>query len=198
MKVHKTMGETTHFTIRTVQIKDVSFLWDMLYEAASVSAGIRSLGKEKAPSLPANRKYVEGWGRPGDAGIIAVDRTEQPLGAAWYRLHPVEIPGYGFVSPTIPELTIGVRVDARNQGVGSALLQALIEFAQNQGYAALSLSVDYPIRWHRASGVLSSIRSPARNARTTCIRNSPPSRITGVHRGNMPQTPPQLWYEYVP
>lgn len=136
------MGETTHFTIRTVQIKDVSFLWDMLYEAASVSAGIRSLGKEKALSLPANRKYVEGWGRPGDAGIIAVDRTEQPLGAAWYRLHPVEIPGYGFVSPSIPELTIGVRVDARNQGVGSALLQALIELAQNQGYAALSLSVD--------------------------------------------------------
>jgi ribosomal protein S18 acetylase RimI-like enzyme len=98
--------------------------------------------KEKALSLPVNRKYVEGWGRPGDAGVIAVDQMEQPLGAAWYRLHPDEAPGYGFVSPMIPELTIGVRADVRGQGLGHALLQTLIALAQSQGYAALSLSVD--------------------------------------------------------
>jgi ribosomal protein S18 acetylase RimI-like enzyme len=136
------MEEATSFTIRTVQIQDVSFLWDMLYEAAAVAESMRTLGKEKALSLPVNRKYVEGWGRPGDAGVIAVDQMEQPLGAAWYRLHPDEAPGYGFVSPTIPELTIGVRADARGQGIGRALLQALIALAQSQGYAALSLSVD--------------------------------------------------------
>ena len=142
MKAHERMEEATHFTIRTVQIQDVTFLWDMLYEAAAVSKGMRALGKEKALSLPVNRKYVEAWGRPGDAGVIAVDQMGRPLGAAWYRLHPEESPGYGFVSPTIPELTIGVRADARGQGIGQALLQALIALAQSQGYAALSLSVD--------------------------------------------------------
>ncbi len=136
------MEEATHVTIRTVQIPDVSFLWDMLYEAAAVAESMRTLGKEKALSLPVNRKYVEEWGRSGDAGVIAVDQMDRPLGAAWYRLHPEEAPGYGFVSPTIPELTIGVRADARGQGIGHALLQALIALAQNQGYTALSLSVD--------------------------------------------------------
>jgi ribosomal protein S18 acetylase RimI-like enzyme len=136
------MEKATHITIRTVQIQDLSFLWDMLYEAAAVAESMRALGKEKALSLPVNRKYVEGWGCPGDAGVIAVDQTEQPLGAAWYRLHPAEAPGYGFVSSTIPELTISVRADARGQGIGHALLQALIELAQSQGDAALSLSVD--------------------------------------------------------
>ena len=136
------MDEATSFTIRTVQIQDVSFLWDMLYEAAAVAEVMRALGKEKALSLPVNRKYVEGWGRPGDAGVIAVDQMEQPLGAAWYRLHPDEAPGYGFVSPMIPELTIGVRADVRGQGLGHALLQTLMTLAQSQGYAALSLSVD--------------------------------------------------------
>ena len=136
------MEETPHTTIRTVQLQDVSFLWDMLFEAAAVSADMRTLGKEKALSLPVNRKYVEGWGRPGDAGVIAVDQTERPLGAAWYRLYPDEAPGYGFVSSTIPELTIGVGADARGQGLGHALLQTLIALAQSQGYAALSLSVD--------------------------------------------------------
>ena len=136
------MEETPHTTIRTVQLQEVSFLWDMLFEAAAVSADMRTLGKEKALSLPVNRKYVEGWGRPGDAGVIAVDQTERPLGAAWYRLYPDEAPGYGFVSSTIPELTIGVGADARGQGLGHALLQALITLAQSQEYAALSLSVD--------------------------------------------------------
>ena len=131
-----------HFTIRTVQIQDIAFLWDMLYEAAAVAESMRALGKEKALALPVNRKYGEGWGRSGDAGVIAVDHMEHPLGAAWYRLHTDEAPGYGFVSSTIPELTIGVRDDVRGQGIGRALLQALIELAQSQGYSALSLSVD--------------------------------------------------------
>jgi ribosomal protein S18 acetylase RimI-like enzyme len=142
MKAHVSMEEATHFTIRTVQRQDVSFLWDMLYEAAAVAESMRVLGKEKALSLPENRKYIEGWGRSGDAGVIAVDLTERPLGAAWYRLYPNEAPGYGFVSPTIPELTIGVCDDARGRGIGQALLQALIALAQSQGYPALSLSVD--------------------------------------------------------
>jgi len=142
MKAREGMEEATHFTIRTIQIQDVSFLWDMLYEAAAVSEAMRALGKEKALALPVNRKYVEAWGRPGDAGVIAVSQKEQPLGAAWYRLYPEAAPGYGFASSTIPELTIGVCEHVRGQGIGYALLQALIVLAENQGYPALSLSVD--------------------------------------------------------
>ena len=84
------MDAVTHFTIRIVQIQDVPFLLDMLYEAAAVSESMRVLGKEKALSLPVNRKYLEAWGRPGDAGVIAIDQMDRPLGAAWYRLHPQE------------------------------------------------------------------------------------------------------------
>jgi ribosomal protein S18 acetylase RimI-like enzyme len=142
MKAHERMEKALHLTIRIVQRQDISFLWDMLYKAAAVAESMRVLGKDKALSLPVNRKYVEEWGRPGDAGVIAIDETDQPLGAAWYRLHSEEAPGYGFISSTIPELTIGVRADARGQGIGQALLQALIALAQSQGYAALSLSVD--------------------------------------------------------
>jgi ribosomal protein S18 acetylase RimI-like enzyme len=136
------MEKNTQLTIRLVQAKDIPFLWDMLFEAAAVAESMRALGKEKALSLPENQKYVEGWGRPGDAGVIALDEGERPLGAAWYRLHSALVPGYGFISPAIPELTIGVRADVRGQRVGSALLHALIEQAQRKGYAALSLSVD--------------------------------------------------------
>src|SRR5215467_16129087 len=98
MKAHERMEEVTHFTIRIVRLQDVPFLWDMMYEAAAVADSMRTLGKEKALALPVNRKYVEGWGRSGDAGVIATDQMERPLGAAWYRLHSDEVSGYGFVA----------------------------------------------------------------------------------------------------
>ncbi|MDQ6661776.1 MAG: GNAT family N-acetyltransferase [Chloroflexota bacterium] len=141
MKDIEKKGGTTLFTLRHVLEEDLPFLWDMLYAAAAIDPGMRSLGKEKALLLPANRKYLEKWGRAGDTGIIALNQAEQPLGAAWYRCYPAEAASYGFVSPTIPELTIGVRSDARHQGIGTALLQAVLAMARRSGYLAVSLSV---------------------------------------------------------
>ncbi len=89
---------------------------------------------------PELSRYVDGWGRPGDAGTVAED--EQPLGAAWYRLFDADGPGYGFVAPDIPELSIAVDSSARGRGVGTELLRAVIETAAREGHEALSLSVN--------------------------------------------------------
>ncbi len=130
------------FQIRPVGPDDLPFLWDMGWEATAVDAGMRAMGREAAFVLPASRKYLEGWGRPGDAGVIAVDKGGRPLGAAWYRLFPPDDPGYGFVARDVPELSIGVHEEARGQGIGKALLDALLALAREQGAPALSLSVD--------------------------------------------------------
>lgn len=129
-------------TIRPVQADDLPFLWDMLWEAAAVDAGMRARGKDAALADPLNRKYLDGWGRLGDAGVVAADETGRRLGAAWYRLFLVEAASYGFVAADIPELAIGVAAEARGQGVGSALLDALLAMAREQVYQAVSLSVD--------------------------------------------------------
>ncbi|GLV60421.1 N-acetyltransferase [Dictyobacter sp. S3.2.2.5] len=130
------------YTLRPVEAGDLPFLWDMLYEAAAVDATMRAIGREQALAMPVVQKYLAGWGREGDSGWIAVNEQQQPLGAAWYRLFPAESPGYGFISESIPELTIGVHERARGLGVGGALLQALLRSAREQGWSALSLSVD--------------------------------------------------------
>ena len=130
------------FIIRPIQPDDEPFLWDMGWEATAVDAGMRALGREAALALPHVRHYLEGWGRPGDAGVVAVSEDGQRLGAAWYRLFPDEDPGYGFVAPDVPELSIGVVGEARGSGVGKALLGALLELAREQGHQRLSLSVD--------------------------------------------------------
>ncbi len=114
----------------------------MLYEA--------TLWRPRQPRPPADdllanphiALYVEGWGRAGDSGVVAENEKHIPLGAAWYRVFSREEHGYGYVRPDIPEVTIGVRPNARRRGVGTALLDALIEQAHREGLPGLSLSVE--------------------------------------------------------
>jgi GNAT superfamily N-acetyltransferase len=92
-------------------------------------------------SDPAISRYVDGWPREGDLGVIAEDETGA-IGAAWYRIFRPDEPGYGYVAPEIPELSIAVAPSNRGQGVGGALLAALVDSARSQGVPALSLSVE--------------------------------------------------------
>jgi ribosomal protein S18 acetylase RimI-like enzyme len=130
------------FTIREATPTDLAFLWEMLWQAAAVDEGMRGFGKEGALARPENQKYLAGWGHPGDAGVIAISESGDPLGGAWYRLFEAHAPGYGFVAPDVPELSIGVSEKARGHGVGSALLEALVSLARQQGFRRISLSVD--------------------------------------------------------
>jgi ribosomal protein S18 acetylase RimI-like enzyme len=114
----------------------------MGWEATAVDAYMRALGRDAALATPHARRYLNGWGRPGDAGVVAISEDGQRLGAAWYRLFLADEPGWGFVAVDVPELSIGVVGAARGRGVGGALLAARLELAREQGYRALSLSVD--------------------------------------------------------
>lgn len=84
--------------------------------------------------------YVAGWPQPCDCGVIAED--QHPVGAAWLRLFPADDPGYGFVDAETPEVSIGVMLPCRGQGIGSRLLSAVIARARDDGVASLSLSVE--------------------------------------------------------
>lgn len=115
---------------------------DMLYEAAIVAPSLRVLPRAVVLAHPSNARYIEGWGRAGDAGVIADDGGAL-LGAAWYRLFDASERGDGVVAhPGVPEICIAVREDARGRGIGGALLAALLERAAADGFARLVLSVD--------------------------------------------------------
>jgi GNAT superfamily N-acetyltransferase len=84
-------------------------------------------------------RYVQNWGRAGDAGVIAL-QGPHPAGAAWYRLFTERQPGFGFVDERTPELTIAVVPSRRGHGTGKEMLTALLERARADGYAQVSLS----------------------------------------------------------
>ena len=114
---------------------DVPFLRDMLRHAY-----YWRWGSPDEDDVPAAR-YIEGWGRPGDAAVIALDEGF-PVGAAWYRVFRQGAPGYGFLDESTPELSIAVVPSRRGRGFGDELLNALMDRARLEGYTALSLSVE--------------------------------------------------------
>ena len=78
-------------------------------------------------------RYVQNWGRPGDAGVVALEGPHA-YGAAWYRLFDEREPGFGFVDADTPELTIAVVPSRRGKGAGKELLEALLAQAREDGY----------------------------------------------------------------
>jgi ribosomal protein S18 acetylase RimI-like enzyme len=131
------------FRVRAGRRDDLPFMQEMLCEAARWRPDAPRLPLEEVLSDPAAAKYIEGWGREGDAAVIATDdEGDRRIGAAWYRLMPAEDPGYGFVDTRTPEVGIGVSPDRRGEGIGGTLLLALVQMARDEGVGALSLSVE--------------------------------------------------------
>jgi ribosomal protein S18 acetylase RimI-like enzyme len=122
---------------------DPAFLAEMLYEAVNWHDD----GAEERPALdgilaiPQNARYISDWGRTGDVALYALDRRDEPIGAAWVRRFTVAAPGYGYVADDVPELAIGVYPEFRGQRVGTLLLGAVIARAERDRVRALSLSV---------------------------------------------------------
>jgi hypothetical protein len=96
--------------VRAVQSGDAPFLCEMLYEAAMADPQLQHLPKADVLARPVIARYLVGWGRPGDAGVVAAGLDGCLLGAAWCRLYGVDERGEGIVAwSDTPELAIGVR-----------------------------------------------------------------------------------------
>ena len=127
--------------IRPAEQTDAPFLADMLVEAFDWTAA-HARSRVELLADPKVNRYLRGWRRPGDGGVVAVDDHGDRLGACWYRVLPKRDAGYGWVGSGVPELTLGVRPIHRAQGLGRSLLAAACAQAAAAGHQRISLSVE--------------------------------------------------------
>lgn len=130
----------SRYTTRLTQITDAIFLREMVYEAASPVGARERPPKDEVLADARVASFVEGWGRPGDHGIVAECELE-PVGAAWFRVFDEDDPEGGFVGGETPELLIALTPEHRGKGVGGLLLTALIAKAREEGMPSLGLNV---------------------------------------------------------
>lgn len=122
---------------------DPAFLAEMLYEAVNWrdEDGDERPALDAVLAVPENARYVADWGRTGDVALYALDRRDEPVGAAWLRLFDAAAPGYGYVADDIPELSLAVYPEFRGNKVGTLLLGSIIARAERDRQRAISLSV---------------------------------------------------------
>jgi ribosomal protein S18 acetylase RimI-like enzyme len=126
--------------IRPAVQDDLAVLWDFLAMAANEPHA------EAAKAVPSVAKYLVGWPRPGDFGVIA-EQHGAILGAAWARRFSTAELRAPYGDEETPKVSISVKPEARGQRVGEKLMRALIGEAARRGLGlCLSVRTDNPAR----------------------------------------------------
>ena len=126
----------SNLIIRPIHPEETILLLDFLYEAIYQSDASRQTPRTilQRPSL---WKYINNFGtRKGD--LCAVATIENVIiGAVWVRF----IHSYGFVSEELPELSVSLYPEYRNQGIGTQLMLYILRMLKEANYYGVSLSV---------------------------------------------------------
>jgi ribosomal protein S18 acetylase RimI-like enzyme len=127
--------------IRDATERDLPFIESMLFQCLHWEEALEPPARAQLRTSPEIERLLAGWGRAGDVALVA-ERSGSPLGAAWYRFWSNAERGRGFFNARVPELTQAVLPAHRRQGVGRALLAALVDRVLASEAPGLSLSVD--------------------------------------------------------
>jgi GNAT superfamily N-acetyltransferase len=91
--------------------------------------------------LPELAKYYKDFGKPGEIAVVAEDGAET-AGIAWLRYFGADNKGYGYYDESTPELSVSVRPEYRNTGIGREMIARLEGWALDNGVENISLSVN--------------------------------------------------------
>ena len=141
--------------LRKSQGSDIPFLREMLYEGVYWRIGVKKPSFEECLADPDTGKMMAGWGeRDGDTAVVATINST-PVGAAWYRFWTDSDPVGGYVEENTPVLAIAVHRAYRHQGIGTKMVEWLIDYASKHSIQRISLNVskdNYAINLYRQQG----------------------------------------------
>jgi ribosomal protein S18 acetylase RimI-like enzyme len=123
---------------RPLRAEDQDSLWRWLH-IALWDPPPASLRPREVLDNPQVRIYGEGWGKPGDVGVVGVVEGAD-VGACWMRLLPAGV-GMASIDERTPQLGIALLPEFQRHGLGYPLILAALGAAREAGYARVSLTV---------------------------------------------------------
>ena len=129
--------------IRDLERSEIGLLKTFLYEAIFVPEGM----EPPDPSIVEREElqiYIRDFGNVKGDVCLAAEREGAVIGAAWARI----MPDYGHIDDSTPSLAIALKKPYRGQGIGTRLLEELLQRIESDGYDQVSLSVQKENRAH--------------------------------------------------
>ncbi len=86
---------------------------------------------------------------------MVADHDGTIMGAVWVRVLPSKLKGYPIIDDQAPQFAISVKQEYRNQGIGTVLMDQMIQYLKKKGYAQAALHVDktnYALKWYQRLG----------------------------------------------
>lgn len=137
------------YRIREIKKNEYSVLPDFLYEAIFIPEGT-----EKPPKSiieqPELQVYIADFGKSDDWCLVA-EIKEKIVGAVWVRI----MNDYGHINDETPSFAISLYEEYRHLGLGTALMEEMLQFLKDKGYKQTSLSVqkaNYAVNMYRKVG----------------------------------------------
>ena len=137
-------------TYRPLQPSETELLKTFIYEAIFIPEGV-----EPPPFdiifRPEIALYYEGFGNGSADNCIVAEADGKVVGAAWTRI----MNDYGHVDDQTPSFAISLLKPYRNQGIGTTLMQKMLQTLKSQGFAQTSLAVqkaNYAVRMYKKVG----------------------------------------------
>ncbi|MDD5997954.1 MAG: GNAT family N-acetyltransferase [Bacteroidales bacterium] len=136
--------------IREIRSEEIPVLDDFLYEAIFIPKGVepppRSIIEQEDLQV-----YVRGFGEEPHDHCLVAEVDGKIAGAVWVRI----MNDYGHVDDQTPSLAISLYPEYRGQGVGTQLLNQMLDMLRRTGYPQVSLSVqkeNYALRMYQKAG----------------------------------------------
>lgn len=136
--------------IRNIHPQEIPVLDDFLYEAIFIPQGVepppRSIIEQDDLQV-----YVRGFGEEPHDHCLVAEVDGKIAGAVWVRI----MDDYGHVDDQTPSLAISLYPEYRGQGIGTQLLNQMLDMLRRKGYPQVSLSVqkeNYALRMYQKAG----------------------------------------------
>ncbi len=138
------------YKIREIHRSEYKVLEDFLYEAIYIPEGVTEPSRDII-HRPELQVYIAGFGKKkGDMGLVA-EVNHKIVGAVWARI----MNDYGHIDDETPSLAISLYKDYRNRGIGTALMQNMLQALKKNGYKQTSLAVqkaNYAVKMYKNVG----------------------------------------------
>lgn len=124
------------YKIREMQPYEYPRLADFLYEAI-FQCDENNLAPKTIIQKPELQIYIKDFGERKDDYCLCAEVGGAIVGAVWVR----NIKGYGSVDDATPEFSISLYKDFRGYGIGTKMMQEMLEHLKRKGYSKASLAV---------------------------------------------------------